>query len=156
MKNPILLGFVLISSITFAQTRELQQSIDSFRTVLNQQNAYIKQLQLQVRKLNVLVSTLKSDLNAVPEFANAEKLQQNSADSSLMTAKPKTRLTKIQPIAVIEQPQQFGKRLSPIKIKKLIRESKLIKIVGNRKYYKDKYNRIFYVEANNKKGFYVK
>ena len=156
MKNPILLGFVLISSITFAQTRELQQSIDSFRTVLNQQNAHIKQLQSQVRKLNVLVSTLKSDLNAVPEFANAEKLQQNSADSSLMTAKPKTRLTKIQPIAVIEQPQQFGKRLSPLKIKKLISESKLIKIAGNRKYYKDKYNRIFYVEANNKKGFYVK
>jgi len=156
MKNPILLGFVLISSITFAQTRELQQSIDSFRTVLNQQNAYIKQLQLQVRKLNVLVSTLKSDLNTVPEFANAEKLKQNSADSSLMTVKPKTRLTKIQPKVVIEQPQQFGKRLSPIKIKKLIRESKLIKIVGNRKYYKDKYNRIFYVEANNKKGFYVK
>jgi len=156
MKKTILLGFVLISSITFAQTRELQQSIDSFRTVLNQQNAHIKQLQSQVRKLNSIVSTLKNDLNAVPEFAKVEKQQQNLADSTQAVAKVKTKLTKVQSNAVIEHPQQFGKKFSPLKIKKLIRESKFIKTVGNKKYYKDKYNRIFYVEANNKKGFYVK
>jgi septal ring factor EnvC (AmiA/AmiB activator) len=156
MKKSILLAFVLLSSLTFAQTRELQQSIDSFRTVLNQQNAHIKQLQSQVRKLNTIVSTIKNDLNAVPEFAKVDNQQLNTADSSLVVVKTNIRTRKILPKVVIENPQQFSKRINSLKVEELIRKSKLIRVSGNKTYYRDKQHRQFFVVKNGNKAMYIR
>lgn len=152
MKKYILLCLVMVSGMTYAQTRELQQSIDSFRTVLNQQDAKIKRLQSQVRQLNTLVSNLKSDLNAVPEFAKAEKLPQNSVDSTLLVTKPRINSVKVQPKV---NPNQLRNKNLDLKVQNLIKQSKLIRVAGNRTYYMDKHKRRFFLLHNSNKVHYV-
>jgi len=153
MKKTILFLFILISSLTYAQTKELQQSIDSFRTVLNEQSIHIKQLQTQIRRLNTLVNTLKNDLNGVPEFSKVEKQQLNAIDSSLIVTKPK--INRLRSNNNIVQSKEISSKLTPMRIKMLISKSRLIRISGDRKYYRDKFNRLFFVDKNNK-VFYIR
>lgn len=151
MKKSILLVFILISSLTYGQTRELQQSIDSFRTVLNQQNILIRQLQTQVRRLNTTVNTL----NDVPEFSKVVKQKQNAVDSTLISTNTATKNIKVQTKLVGNQPTKIDNMHSTVGMKKLIRESRFIKISGSRKYYRDRSHRLFYVIDNSYKVVYV-
>jgi len=155
MKKSILLMFILISNLTYSQTRELQQSIDSFRTVLNQQSVHIKQLQTQVRRLNAIVNTMKNDLNAVPELSKVENQQQNTADSTFVATKVKTRIHKVSSKSLTKQPMQITNPITSAKVKELIRKSRLIRISGDRRYYRDKFNRMFFVDKSNR-AFYVR
>lgn len=69
MKKTILLLLILLSNLSYAQTKDLQQSIDSFRKVLNEQNIQIKQLQAQVYNLNKILNAVKNDLSDVSNYS---------------------------------------------------------------------------------------
>jgi len=69
MKKTILVLFILACNLSFGQTRDLQQSIDSFRTALSQQNIQIKNLQAQVYNLNKILNAVKNDLSDVSNYS---------------------------------------------------------------------------------------
>ena len=69
MKKSILVLFILVCNLSFGQTRDLQQSIDSFRTALSQQNIQIKNLQAQVYNLNKILNAVKNDLSDVSNYS---------------------------------------------------------------------------------------
>lgn len=59
----MLLILIFVCNYSIAQTKELQQTIDSFKTVLNEQNLRINRLEYQVHGLYKVLNSVKKGLN---------------------------------------------------------------------------------------------
>lgn len=63
MKKLILFFLIFVCNYSSAQTKELQQTIDSFKTALNEQNLRITELEDQVHSLYKVLFSVKKVLN---------------------------------------------------------------------------------------------
>ena len=142
MKKLILLLFIAVSHFSFAQTKDLQQSIDSFRTVLNKQDLQIKQLQAQVYHLSTVLNTVKNSLNEGMNYSKAD-----SAEYANYRPKPKTVVKK----TVVKA----NKVISPAQVvdrnSRIPRGAKYYRTIKGEKHYIDRSGKKFIILPNGKK-----
>jgi len=127
MKKPILVLFILTCNLSFGQTKDLQQSIDSFRTALSQQNIQIKNLQAQVYQLNAVLNAMRSSLNDVQYIAKTDSA----------TYKPKTVLKK----TVVKTNQTAANVTVVDRSNTLPPYSRYYRTIKGKKYYIDLHNK---------------
>lgn len=72
MKKVILFILIFVCDYTISQTRELQQTIDSLKTAINEQNLRINHLEDQVHSLYKVLFSVKNVLNDSIVFHQAQ------------------------------------------------------------------------------------
>jgi len=72
MKKVILFILIFVCNYTISQTRELQQTIDSLKTAINEQNLRINHLEDQVHSLYKVLFSVKNVLNDSIVFHQAQ------------------------------------------------------------------------------------
>ena len=126
MKKLILLLFIAVSHFSFAQTKDLQQSIDSFRTVLNKQDMQIKQLQAQVYHLSTVLNTVNNSLNEGMNYSKAD-----SAEYANYRPKPKTVVKK----TVVKANKEINTAPVIYRSNRIPKNAKYYKTINGNKYY---------------------
>ncbi len=141
MKKPIFLLLILISNFSYGQTKDLQQSIDSFRMALNEQNMQIKQLRAQVYNLTKILNAVKTDLNDVPDYARIDTtgakccLKSKTSVKSTVVKHKNVSTTVPNIRTVTEEP----------------RDARYFRTMHGKKYYIARNGKIFYLASTGKR-----